>query len=359
MGMPSIDIKFTEKASASIERSASGIVALVLIGSGETAKTYSVVDLGTDIPSDTTDYNKKMIAFAKKGYTNPVTKVVVYETPAKTEENAEKIIGDALTYMSAEKFDYLAVPQANSNGWNTTIETWVKTERENENLVKAVLYNSKSDNEAIVNFTTEKIVVDGNEYIGDDFVSRIAGLLAGTSNTMSATYAVLTDVDSCTRLSKENMNKAVDNGEFIIFHDGDKAKTGRAVTSLTTTNDEKGEQFKKIKIVKAMDMIKSDITKTAQDNYIGKFANTYENKMLLVVAIESYFDVLVKEKVLDSYNVDFDYDSIKAYLKEHGKYKEGMTTDELKRANVGTNVFLVGTLSMLDSIEDITLNLSI
>ena len=358
MGMPSISVKFAEKANMAIAVSTSGAVALILVGTGDTAKTYTVYD-NTDIPADTTDYNKKMIKLAKKGYVNPTTKVSVYETPAKTEINGEEILNEALAYFSMEKFDELAVPQANANGWNNTIVDWVKTERGNGNKVRAVLFDAKADNEGIVNFTTATIVSEGDELTGDDYVARIAGLLAGTPANMSATYAELTDVESCTRLSKSDMDKAVDNGEFIIFHDGEKAKTARAVNSLTTTGDEKGDQFKKIKIVRTMDMIESDVTKTAQDTYIGKFANTYENKMLLIVAIESYLDVLKNKNMLESFTVDFDYEAIKTYLKEHGKYKEGMSTDDLKHANTGSQVFLVGTISMIDSIEDITVNFTI
>ena len=99
MGMPSISVKFAEKANMAIAVSTSGAVAWVLVGTGDTAKTYTVYD-NTDIPATTTEYNKKMIKLAKKGYVNPTTKVSVYETPAKTEINGEEILNEALAYFS-------------------------------------------------------------------------------------------------------------------------------------------------------------------------------------------------------------------------------------------------------------------
>ena len=53
--------------------------------------------------------------------------------------------------------------------------------------------------------------------------------------------------------------------------DGEKVKVCRGVNSFQTTNGNQGDSFKKIKLVEAMDMIKDDITMTAQDNYIGKY----------------------------------------------------------------------------------------
>ena len=69
------------------------------------------------------------------------------------------------------------------------------------------------------------------------------------------------------------MDEAIDGGEFILYHDGEKVKVGRGVNSLQTTTADRGEQCKKIKIVEAMDLMKRDITTTMQDSYIGKYAN--------------------------------------------------------------------------------------
>lgn len=95
-----------------------------------------------------------------------------------------------------------------------------------------------------------------------------------------------------TRLTKEQLDTAIDSGEFVLFHDGEKVKVGRGVNSLKTTSQEKGEAFKKIKIVETMDMIQNDIRMTAEDGYIGKYANSYDNKCLLIMAVKGYLEEL-------------------------------------------------------------------
>ena len=70
-------------------------------------------------------------------------------------------------------------------------------------------------------------------------------------------------------------------GKFVLLFDGTKVKTGRGVTSLTTTTS-KPALLKKIKIVETLDLIKRDLRLLVEDEYIGKYANSYDNKCVLV-----------------------------------------------------------------------------
>ena len=90
----------------------------------------------------------------------------------------------------------------------------------------------------------------------------------------------------------------VNEGKFFIFYDGEKFKMSRAMNSLVTTSQGKLEGYQTIKIVDIMDMIYDDIRKTAQDSYIGKYTNDYENKCLLISAILGYFKQLENERLL-------------------------------------------------------------
>ena len=108
-----------------------------------------------------------------------------------------------------------------------------------------------------------------------------------------------------------------------------------------------------VKIVDTMDMIANDIRMTAEDNYLGKYANSYDNKCLLLSAIGNYFDQLVAQNVISNYRIEIDIDANRSYLKGKGKDVEAMSDDDIKVANTGSSVFLKATLSILDAIEDI------
>ena len=139
----------------------------------------------------------------------------------------------------------------------------------------------------------------------------------------------------------------------------------RGVNSFITTIDGKGDSFKKIKIVEAMDMINDDIVKTAQDSYLGKYANTYSNKCLLITAISSYLAQLKRDDIISSYSIGLDAEAIRNYLKgkglqaiiEDGTVKEvdDCSDEEIITADTGASVFLTGRVKVLDAIEDIYL----
>ncbi len=196
-------------------------------------------------------------------------------------------------------------------------------------------------------------------YTAEQYCSRIAGIIAGTPLTIACTYAPLMELSDCTRLRKEDMDKAVDAGELIVFFDGVKVKVARGVNSLVTTTDTKGTQFRKIKIVEAMDMIHDDIKTTAEDSYLGKYANSYDNKCLLISAINGYFSQLIADGVLSSAECGIDIAANRTYLESKGVDVKSLSDDDVKTHDTGDQVFLYAKLKILDAIEEITLPVSI
>lgn len=281
----------------------------------------------------------------------------------------------AMEASETERFDYLAVPTVETDGKTEDVAAWIKSMRtDRKKMVKAVLPNTPADNEGIINFTTarciktktvttkdgEKAVVD-TSYTAEQYCSRIAGLIAGTPLDIACTYAPLPELSDCTRLT--DLDAPVDKGELIVFYDGEKVKVVRGVNSFVTTVDGKGESFKKIKIVEAMDMINDDIVKTAQDSYLGKYANTYSNKCLLLSAISSYFAQLQRDGIVSSYSVGLDAEAIRLYLKGRGQQAvlddgtiedvDECSDEAIVTADTGASVFLTGNVKILDAIEDI------
>jgi hypothetical protein len=354
MGMPSISISFTEVAATAVKRGERGIIAMILKDENVPETNPAVCVSNADIPETIGAENQEQIKLALMGYINTPLRVIAYVIP----DDAENY-NDALNGLKTEKFDYLVCPTVETDECKDDIISYVKTERKDNKLIKAVLPNAKGDYEGIINYTTETVYVDGKEYSAQQYCSRIAGIIAGTPLTIACTYAPLSELTDCTRLTKEERDKAVDAGEMIIWWDGEKCKTGRGVNSLVTLTQEKNTQFQKIKIVDAMDMIANDIRTTAEDNYIGKYANSYDNKCLLISAIGNYFSQLVSDGVIEDYEIGIDIEANRSYLKGRGEDVDSMSDDEIKTANTGSYVYLTCKLSMLDAIEDIILPISI
>ena len=365
--MPSVTISFNEKAASAIKRGERGIIAMILKDAVPEKNPVTITSV-LDVPDDLSDENKEQIKLALMGYINSPKKVIAYvieneENPTESEEtpdaNKKDNYKEALTAFESIKFDYLVVPTVETDKKTQDIVDYVKKQREADKLIKAVLPNTKGENEGVINFTTAELKVNDKTYRTEEYCSRIAGIIAGTPLNMSCTYASMTELTDCTRLAKADEDKAVESGELIAWFDGEKVKLGRGVNSLTTTTKDKGEQFKKIKIVDAMDMISSDIKTTIQDNYIGKYANTYDNKCLLVSAIGNYLESLVKEEVLSESSISIDTEANREFLKGKGIDVDSMSDSDIKTANTGSSVFLTAKISIVDAIEDIVLPIAI
>lgn len=354
MGMPSINIAFSTLGASAIKRSEKGVVALIV----KDAAALGGHELGApdEIPSTLGAESRAYIELAFTGYINQPRQVIVYVMGGE-----ETSLDAALAYLATKKFDYLAgTPDIDATDAQKLAD-WVKRQRQSDHTVKAVLPDLEADSEAVINFATAGIKRGETEYTSSQYCSRIAGLIAGTPMTIACTYAPLPEVTAVAEMSRLQLDTAVDGGKFVLFHDGEKVKVGRGVTSLQTTIAGKGDAFKKIKIVEAMDMIKNDIRMTAEDNYIGKYPNSYDNKCLLIVAIKGYFEELERSGILarESSVVEIDAAAQRLYLKQQGIDISDMSEQQIKEANTDSKVFLRARISILDAIEDIELPITI
>lgn len=339
MSFPKINITFKGLAGSAVTRSANGIVALILKGESK----FHVLESLADMPEELTAVQKEAVEMAFNG----ASKVII---------SVEDTVAKSLKRLETVRFNYLAAPEGEADD-NTAIASWIKSQRETKSKrVKAVLANTAADSEGIINFTTEGIKVKDKEevYTAQKFTARIAGLIAGTGARDSVTFARLPEVEDIeTHLTEEEAADKIKAGELILFHDGEKVKVARGVNSLTTVTGDKNEAFKKIKLVEIMDMIYEDIKRTAEDDFIGKVRNTYANKLLLCNAINSYFEGLEAEEVLEAKQnkCEIDTDATKAYLKATGVDVSVLKPAEIKSANTGDKVFISAKISMIDSME--------
>ena len=353
MAFPKVSVIFKGIAANAVKRGNRGVVALVL---KDTAVGIYHLDSISDMPEGLSIDNKKYIQDAFIGGINAPRKVI-----AVVIATSEADYSKAYKSLETLTFDYLAVPGVTVSDVQA-VAGWFKTQRDNKRKkIKAVLPNCAGNHEGIINFATGDIVVGNKTYTASKYCARIAGILAGTPMNTSATFFTLPEVDDVPALTDEEKDAAVDAGKLIIVNDGRKCKIARAVNSLTTTSEDKTEEFKKIKLIDILDLISDDIRYTAEDNYIGKVANNYDNTCILVSAINGYFAELEKEGLLaNGQNIcEYDLDSKISYLKSNNRYEDGMSDIEVKEANSGDKVFLKATIRPLDVMEDIQIVISL
>ncbi|MFL8672523.1 phage tail sheath subtilisin-like domain-containing protein [Clostridioides sp. GD02404] len=352
IGLPSINISFKELATTVKERSARGIIAMVL--KDTKALGFNEIHEKEDIPADLSAENKEYINLALMGNVNTPNKLLAYVI------DGEADIQTALDFLETKEFNYLCMPKAVEVD-KTAIKNWIIKLRDTDKVkVKAVLGKVVGNHEGIINFTTEDVLVGDKKYSVDEFTSRVAGIIAGTPLSQSVTYTKLSDVVDIPKMTKVDAESKVNKGELILIKEAGAIRIARGVNSLTELTEEKGEMFQKIKIVDTLDIINNDIKKVIIDDYIGRVPNSYDNKCILIVAIKEYLEELEKEELIEVGSlVDIDIESQKQYLKSKNIDISNMKEQEIREANTGSKVFLTAKIKMLDAMEDIDLSIEI
>ncbi len=364
-GLPRVLIEFKTKGTTAIKRSARGIVALILKQEGTTVSQQYKVTSVEDIPEVFTganlDYIKQvLVGTPLRILVQTVSPDSSTESPIEDGEESGQTdtLAAALQKLGAQKWNYICIPDATPQEMQD-LASWIKTKRNiDHRTYKAVVSGVAADHEGIVNFTTDGIKVGEQTYTAAQYTPRITGILAGLSLDRSATFFKLTEVESVTAI--ESPDEAINRGELILIEDGEYVKIGRACNSLVTFTTDKGEDFRKIKIIEGVDMVTDDIRDTFRDYYAGAVINDYDHKMLFIAAIHVYFDE-IKGNVLDQdaeNRVEISYEKQRSYAILKGADVDNMEEMQILKYNTGSEVFMDGTVKFVDAMEDLTLSIT-
>lgn len=355
MGLPDISVTFSNLATSAIQRSQRGIVALILKDDTSiafTEKVYTSVD--QVLSSDWTAANFQYIQDTLLGL--PVQVIVERLATTATDYSA------ALAVLAGRRWNYLAIPGI-ATADTDAIATWIKTERStNLRTFKAVLplCTTEPDDEGVIEFATDNIVVGANTYTSSDYTARMAGILAGLPLTRSSTFFVLSEVTSIPVISDTDANTAINAGHLILINDGAKTKIARGVNSLTTIIAPKTTDWQKIKIIEGHDLVQDDIRNTFADDYVGKVINDYDNQAIFIAAVNAYLRGLEGD-VLDPNGtnaVGVDIATQRAAWEAAGTSTSTWSDQTVKETAFQSNVYLLGNVKFVDAMEDLTLNIA-
>lgn len=350
IGLPTVDVVFQGMADTAISRSEKGVACLIISDQteGDKLKTYN--GFTEVLESEYTAENYKII---EDVFLSDVAKLHVIKIgDSETFDNAKVLVPKDVNWIA-----YIASGAEEQK----KLADFVKLENESRvRRLKAVchkLATAAADDMHVVNFTNDTVTKIGAEAIqGHLYLGRLLGVLAACRLDQSVTYKELADLESVSVIA--DADAAIDNGDFILFNDDNAVRIGRGVNSLKTVDKNHTEDMKFITIVDGMDLMYEDIVNTFKDTYVGKFKNSYDNQVLFISAINSYFRSLAKDEVLDP-----NYDNVAAVDVETQREKwvsngkaeaEAWTEKEVKNNTFRTNVYLTASVKFLNAIEDLT-----
>lgn len=225
------------------------------------------------------------------------------------------------------QFNYLALDGIADESIQTTVASWLHRVRKNtgkkvcgvfggsatddisEDAVSIACNRSNTFNyEDCIN-VGDGVELDGTTYSSAQMSAYVAGLIAGQGLSESTTYATTPFDDVTKKWTHNEQEEAVKNGVFLFINDGRQVKALKGVNTLSTLRQKQNNAFKKIRSIRVMDAIDTDLQKTAEDNYIGKINNKTEGRQALIGAFEQYMAVMEQGGVIESgWNVELDPD---------------------------------------------------
>ena len=408
-GRPQIVINFKSKAATAIARSGRGVGVMILNDENVEDKvvTYTINDI-TEIPES--GLTEKNVDLIKKALLGTPSKLVVYAIPPKKittmvpqevdDDNDSDTAAittlvpvivdstitqaDALKNASVLKFNYICHPTGSAQD-QEDLASWVMAQRRTKyKTIKGIVANVDADSYGVINFTTgnnrvinpdytdalleaegiaEAVPATIPQYIiytAAEYTARILGIACGISLDRSMTYYELSEVVDCDVY--DDVDEHINNGELCLIDEGDGngVKIARGCNSLHTFTTDVGQDFRYIKIVETIDLITDDIRETFRSDYLGKVLNDYDHKMLFIAAILVYFEEL-KGNILDNSataknEVDIDFEKNRDYAKLKGYEVSEMSDQEIREFNTGTNVFLDGSITPVNAMEDLHVN---
>ncbi len=287
--LPGAYVNFLTDAPLSITVGDRGIVALLQeVSKGTKGEIYRITALDqSQWPKGVTAEDKLLANEALKG----AQTVLVYNLGA---DHIADDVEDALEALQTEVFNVLCYPYDGEGtaAIKSAIQTWVEAMRDDEGVkIQAVPANHKADSEAIINVTHGVKLADGTELTPAQATAWVAGVSAGSRINQSNTgRKYVGAVDIVPRMTKTEMETAVENGEFIFKVDSAQNVTAvYDINSLTTITPEKGKQFTKNRFIRTNDAIATDLNQIFESNFKGKVNNNDEGRSLQRATYIEYF----------------------------------------------------------------------
>lgn len=367
IGMPKVKIEFESMGLTAIQRSERGVCLLLLKEETVKEKTKfkftSLADVKKKGVIETVDSSgEKKTEQVEGDFSDDVYKYVDLAFEAapnkllvRTYDEKTVKLDDVLKELTLERFDHYAAPNATKEDLKTIL-SWHKKMKLKAKTIQLTVFGEEADEETIINWSTPYVVYDGVRFTGQEFTALVSSQLAALPLTRSFTYFSWPKVSEAGLPFAEDEDKAVNAGKLFLTYDGEKYKIARAVNSLITYYEDKGEDFSKIRIIEAMHLIRNDIGRTWDEFYVGKILNKYENKQQFIALVNQVYFKQLEDAVLEARansHVDIDMERNRMYAVTRGADVDDLTEMQIKTYNTGSNLFLAGTVSLLDAMEDL------
>lgn len=348
---PEISVIFKTLATTAIQRSALGILCIILKDETQTEK---VVTIKTIDDLDEKKWEAKSIKLIKLAMQTYSPNKIIVRVQGSSEQ-----IADCLKDVKNRKINWLACPTA-SQEEDTTIVTWVKQVFGTTTISKTVKYVSsfadKSDHVAIVELANKGTYKSKlGDFTAQEYTVAVAGMLCGLPLNRSADNLIMQDL-----IQVDEVEAAL--GKFSLYNDDGAVRVNMAVNSKTTFDSTWKSDTRFIKIVEGMCIVCDDIRDTFKNYWQGIYINDYDNKMNFCSNVNKVYFKELQPNVLNAdydNKIEIDLEAQKKAIVLDGRYDPNdMSELEILKFGTGADVYLSGDVMFANTMVNLSLEIT-
>ena len=260
------------------------------------------------------EYDSKAVAPLREIFCH-ATKVYVYDL------GSDGTVAKAVAAFEPYDFNVLCAYTSTAQDVTAYI-TQIKSWREDMGKkCQLVVYNQTSpDHEGIINVVST-VSDDGADAFA--LVAWVAGAEAGCAINESCTnmkydgeYTIIANK------TQSQLETCITSGQIAFHNVYGEIRLLEDVNSLTTTTDDKGEDFKSNQTIRVIDQIANDIAKLFNTKYLGKIPNNASGRVSL------WADIVAHHRQLEEIQAIENFDATLVTV-EQGKTKKSVVVNDV------------------------------
>lgn len=159
-----------------------------------------------------------------------------------------------------------------------------------------------------------KIITVLHDYLEADFegvisvknnkelVPWVVGASAGAEVNQSLTNRTYNgEYEVSTKYKKSEFEKAIKNGEFTFYQDGDVVRVLTDINTFTSYEPNKNSDFSSNRVIRVLDQIANDTARIFGDYYLGKVTNNDTGRTLFKNELVNYHEQLQSIQAIEDF----------------------------------------------------------
>lgn len=293
---------------------------------------------GTVIEIDRDDFYNSSEALLGKAYNSAdvialreifcnATKVYIYDL------GTSGTVAEAITAFESYEFNILCAYTNEAEDVEAYVNAIKSWRDEMGKKCQLVVYDQeKPDHEGIINVVS---TVSDESAPAFALVAWVAGMEAGCAIHESCTNRLYDgEYTVITTHSQTELENCIKNGEIVFHLVYGTVRVLEDVNSLTTVNDNKGEDFKYNQTIRVVDQIANDIAKLFNTKYLGRIPNNASGRVSL------WADIVAHHRQLETVQAIENFDSSLLTVEQGSTKKSVVVNDVITVANAMAQLYM-------------------